>query len=304
MVNSNQTTPIKDKNELSTVDKVAGSEYSADAKKAIQAVGNDQPFTVQITKKHGTSHIVFNDTMTNMTYNSDLTVTVRGQTVAAGDTTYNVTPATGNAGLTVKFDDSYIQGLDDNTVITLNYTAKITSEALQTDPAKNSASLTLDNGNTTTTSDVEVYNGKITVTKTDGKKQPLEGAGFKLKNSEGKYYTLTNGVVSFTDNGTEVMADDTDSKNVAVFAGLPAGTYTLEESTVPAGYNKADDQTITITAGVYTVENLSKTATVVNNAGSTLPSTGGMGTTIFYVLGAALVIGAGVVLVTRKRLSK
>ena len=43
--------------------------------------------------------------------------------------------------------------------------------------------------------------------------------------------------------------------------------------------------------------------TIANNGGATLPATGGMGTTIFYAIGAILVIGAGIVLVTRRRMS-
>ena len=49
---------------------------------------------------------------------------------------------------------------------------------------------------------------------------------------------------------------------------------------------------------------LSSTANVANQAGAVLPSTGGMGTTVFYVLGAVLVVGAGVLLVTKKRMSQ
>jgi len=88
-----------------------------------------------------------------------------------------------------------------------------------------------------------------------------------------------------------------------LFKGLADGTYTLEESTVPSGYNKAADQTITIAKDDYTAANLEQTAEVINLSGSELPSTGGIGTTMFYVIGAILVIGAGVVLVTRRRMS-
>ena len=78
----------------------------------------------------------------------------------------------------------------------------------------------------------------------------------------------------------------------------------LVPTTVPAGYNKADDQTIEVALTDVTGDTLTleKTADVIDMAGSTLPSTGGMGTTIFYVLGAILVLGAGVVLVSRRRM--
>jgi LPXTG-motif cell wall-anchored protein len=309
IVNANQSTSIKDKNVLSTVDKVAGTEYSENAKQAIQAVGQDQPFTVRITKGKGAGHIAYTDTMTNMTFNAG-TLSVTTTDGIVDSTNYTVVPAPNNLGFTLTFTDQYIKDLADNTVITLHYTAKITSDALQTNPAKNTASLTLDNSNTTTSSDVEIYNGKLTVTKVDGEKRPLQGAGFKLKNEDGQYYTVTvedtSKVVSWTANGTEVFANTGDNKNVAEFTGLPGGTFTLVESTVPAGYNKADDKefTVSLAKGDSGFTNLTLSTEVENLRGATLPSTGGMGTTIFYALGAALAIGAGVVLVTRKRLSK
>jgi LPXTG-motif cell wall-anchored protein len=77
----------------------------------------------------------------------------------------------------------------------------------------------------------------------------------------------------------------------------------LVESTVPQGYNKAADSTFTIAGNDYTTTNLEQTTTVTNQSGTELPSTGGIGTTIFYIIGAILVIGAGVVLVTRRRMN-
>ncbi|MBR0162859.1 MAG: LPXTG cell wall anchor domain-containing protein [Oscillospiraceae bacterium] len=100
-----------------------------------------------------------------------------------------------------------------------------------------------------------------------------------------------------------------------------AWSYTLKEITVPKGYNKADDITVagssltevatTIVKPDGTIEtteidtSISSTAlykeTVQNNKGVELPSTGGIGTTLFYVIGSILVLGAGVVLVAKKR---
>ena len=100
---------------------------------------------------------------------------------------------------------------------------------------------------------------------------------------------------------TENFSDSTGA--VPSFTGLVDGTYTLIESTVPAGFNKAADSTFTIAAKDYSDTNLVQAADVINNAGSVLTSTGGMGTTIFYVLGTVLVLGAGVVMVTRRRMN-
>ena len=118
----------------------------------------------------------------------------------------------------------------------------------------------------------------------------------------------------------------TDAQGVLTFAGLNAGEYVITELVAPSGYNLLKDSiTITITenadfsnanwtvtekVGDKDAKTLSAGAdnlfsfTVENNSGTELPSTGGMGTTLFYILGGLLVVGAGVVLVTKKRMSK
>lgn len=125
----------------------------------------------------------------------------------------------------------------------------------------------------------------------------------------------------------------TPDSGVIVVKGVKSGTYEIKEVTAPAGYNKLTapvtveavktSQTSTHTT-VYLdkdgnkvnesakvievnvdIDTIAATAVVVvNKAGTELPSTGGMGTTIFYVLGAVLVVGAGVLLVTKKRMSQ
>ena len=100
------------------------------------------------------------------------------------------------------------------------------------------------------------------------------------------------------------------------FTGLAVGTYKIEETVVPAGYNKADDIEFTVSFNPETKKFASSNdkvtldatnnvfnTTIVNNKGTELPSTGGIGTTIFYVIGAILVLGAGILLVTRRRMN-
>lgn len=154
------------------------------------------------------------------------------------------------------------------------------------------------------------------------KTKALSGAGFTLyKKDNGAY-------VAVGDEITDVTTFE--------FKGTDAGEYKLVETTVPVGYNKAEDVEIKVEATYDTeaVDPKLKTLTVtpatagftvttaavegdaahittdgiisgkvLNQKGSTLPSTGGIGTTIFYVLGAILVLGAGIVLVTRRRMS-
>lgn len=186
--------------------------------------------------------------------------------------------------------------------------------------------------------EVIVFTYKLDVTKVDGKdtNKKLKDAEFKLKNSAGKWAIVTDGKVT---GWAEAEADGTtlisDANGLFSVTGLDAGIYFLKETKAPTGYNllaneikleviatTANNQTwggtaanaltalqikvgegdkATTTAG--DVSNGTVGTTVQNNAGTTLPSTGGIGTTIFYVLGSALVIGAAVLLVTKKRMS-
>ena len=104
-----------------------------------------------------------------------------------------------------------------------------------------------------------------------------------------------------------------DENGLVTFKGLGAGKYTITETKTPAGYNTIDpiDFTITFVNGKFVSDNDDIVVgddnmldtTIVNNKGATLPETGGMGTTLFYALGAALVLGAGVAMVTKKRMA-
>lgn len=86
-----------------------------------------------------------------------------------------------------------------------------------------------------------------------------------------------------------------------------AKTYYLEETVAPAGYNiLTARQAVTISSDAddHTNGIQNDTTAVINNAGALLPSTGGMGTTLFYVIGGLLVVCAAVLLVTRKRMRR
>ena len=337
-IDSNNNTPtVDDKNVIPPVVKSPGTQYDANSLKAIAAVGTDQPYTAVITKTAGAVDLVFTDTMTNQTYNGDLVVTVGGATVSpsnsvntsAANETFKVSGAQGDSSFTVTFDNDYIAGLADNTQITLNYSAEIKSAALNVNPATNTASLNSGNNHNTTSDTTETYNATITVDKKDGDGKALDGAGFILSKTvpdesagaaqgatKTVYYKLANGTITWVDSKDDASeyvtaitttTDPGTGNNVSVaqvsFTGLGAGTYTLIEKTVPNGFNKAPDQTITISDSDFTAANLSLVANVTNNSGSELPSTGGIGTTIFTIVGIVLILGAGIALVARRRMS-
>lgn len=152
-----------------------------------------------------------------------------------------------------------------------------------------------------------VYTYKVVLNKKDASNgnAPLANVGFKLSN--GTDYLQADGTWAATE-----YEFTTDASGQITFSGLDEGTYTLIESSPLPGYNAIADQNITITADddadsaptTITINNDEQTIEVSNKKGSVLPETGGMGTTLFYVLGGALVIVAGVILVSRKRMEK
>ena len=177
-----------------------------------------------------------------------------------------------------------------------------------------------------------VNNTKYANTADEGKE--LEGAGFTLYYGdgsdnrvvklmkktletpdpleEGKFYvyedqTVPTGYVAVENN--EMITTANGKFNII---GLDHGTYTLKETTVPATYNPLDPVTITISAdhkeaagGASASMELTATSTMnnklVNKSGATLPETGGIGTTIFYVLGGMMFVGAALILVVRRK---
>ena len=138
---------------------------------------------------------------------------------------------------------------------------------------------------TTTPTVVNVYSSKIVIDKWNDTDKKVEWV------EEKPGITTACTVVTTDDNGA------------ASFDGLANDTYYLVEIKAPAGYNQLTAPVEVKVEGGTAEANLTVTAKVENSAGTLLPSTGGMGTTVFYVLGAVLVLGAVVLLVTKKRMS-
>ena len=210
------------------------------------------------------------------------------------------------------------------------------ASASDTNTNNNKVSLTYNNNpdatggsdtDTTPEDYVWVFTYNVTNTKVDADGNGVAGAGFTLKDSTGAaislykvgttYYKYDSAKTDYPTGGsvvTEMLTEAGAGNNAFDIVGLDVGTYTLTETTVPDGYNQCADLTIEIEA--THAENASLASAdltltkannvsneIVNQSGATLPETGGMGTTIFYIVGAVLVIGAGVLLVTRRRMS-
>lgn len=206
--------------------------------------------------------------------------------------------------------------------IVITYTAKVNDKAIAV-VSPNEATLKFghDTSSLETREAIEkVYSSTIQILKHElgNEEKTLSGAKFILQNAEGNYYKIEKGAgegsiekVTWVSNKEQADVVSTDTDGKASFRGLKDGKYQLIETEAPKGYNKLDgpiDITIDGSKALETADKaaitaaLTVTAKVANNNGSVIPSTGGIGTTIFYVVGAVLVVGAGVLLVTKKRM--
>ena len=327
---TNPDVTVDDKNSVPEVSKkiTKASSVDEDGKKALAQLGTEVFFEAEVTVGKGAENYVFHDKMSKgLSYNGNAEVWIGDDEVASENYSKDTQD---EDTLTIAFDNEYISTLAAGTNLVIRYTATVTEAALTQDPAKNTAYVSYgdkNGSNNTPVSETETYNAIFTITKHDGEEKPLAGAGFVIKNADGKYYRFNEATEAEEAQGTEgeegyVPAKEAAEASVSwvedikdateyvsdneglvpAFTGLANGTYTVIEKTVPAGYNKAEDKDFTIEEHDYTDENLNQKATVINKAGIVLPHTGGMGTTIFNVLGTILVIGAGVMLVARRRM--
>lgn len=315
---------IDEKNEAPTIDKkIDGSKSTNDA-----AIGDVVNYTVTIHAKKGATGYVLTDTMTKgLTFNRDsLTVKV-GATTLAENTHYTVAvdaaATDGSTKFTVTFKDTYLNTIDGDTDIVVSYTATVNKDAvIGTTGNTNTAQLKYGN-NSTVEPTTTTYSYKFDLVKTDNSKKLLTGAKFKLYDSQTsttpvkliKDATTGNYRVAETSESGAVDEIVIDSFKAVTISGLNKKTYYLEETLAPAGYNKLTErQSVELGKEGFvadaTINNSgSEGATwteggvqVINNTGATLPSTGGMGTTVFYVVGGGLMAVAVVLLVTKKRM--
>lgn len=168
---------------------------------------------------------------------------------------------------------------------------------------------------------VIVFTYKVTANKTDSNGNALKGAAFALykKDSNGEYNLVS--IQNATENNGEYTLINPDATKFN-WVGLDDGDYKIVEVVTPAGYNTMEDLLFTVTAehqitsadprltslsgGDLFTGNVSTgtvTTNIKNYKGSELPTTGGIGTTIFYVVGVVLMLGAGVLLITKRRMS-
>ena len=286
-------------------------------------IGQTVNFKSTITAQAGAENYVFHDTMSaGLTYTGVTGITLNDTAVDAAN--YTVTaPAADGDTFDVTFTQAFCDTLAANDQIVVSYTATLNENAVIAGEGNpNTSKLSYgDSSNTKYTPDsqTKTYTWDVDVfkyTMNGENEKALAGATFTLsKNADGSnpiaLVSEGNNVyrVAMTGETGTVTEITTEATGKFTIKGLDADTYYLTETAAPAGYNKLAGP-VTITIGENGVVNATTEAPqgvdevkVLNQSGTELPSTGGMGTTLFYILGSVLVVGAVVLLVTRKRMS-
>lgn len=293
------------------------------------SIGDAVYFQVTIDAKAGAQNYVFRDTMSaGLTFDKNSVVVKKGETNAAVNTDYTVETENLDDGCTfeVKFKQDYCDALKDGDTIVITYSATLNNQAVIAGAGNDNKGVlkygekkdleTKPSTTKTYTWDFEVFkfgNGN--------RNKGLEGAKFVVLSQDGnKVATIVGGKITAwvqtpaaTPAGEVTWPENTvlttNEQGKIDVAGLDSGTYKLREVKAPDGYNKLkDDKEFTISREENATDSSMSynklTVEVENNSGTILPSTGGMGTTIFYVLGGILAVGAAVLLVTKKRMER
>ena len=329
---TNPNVTMKEKNEVpanvKTVEEDSTGNYG---EKNDADIGQTVNFKSTITAQPGAENYVFHDKMSDgLTYNNDAKVYTNEamtQELAAANYAVITTPSDSDT-FDITFTQDYLNTITAETKLYVKYSATLNENAvIAGDGNPNESKLSYgDTGDgshapsgTTPPSKTKTYTWDVDVfkyTRNGETETALAGAKFTLsKNADGStpiaLVSEGNNVYRVAKTGetgtiTEITTDTTGKFTIK---GLDADTYYLTETAAPAGYNKLAGP-VTIVIGENGVVNGTTEAPqgvnevkVLNQSGAELPSTGGIGTTIFYILGGLLVAGAVVLLVTKRRMN-
>lgn len=322
-----ETVTINDKNEVPTVDKKVKEGQSFGSRNTAK-IGDKVEFQSVITLKKGAENLVYHDRM-----GSGLTLNGASVLVTCSDTnnpcinkyTVRTTGLTDDCTFEIEFDNDYITSLAKDTNLTVTYSAVLNEKVDVEQGEDNIAWLKYGNASKTEDQKTNTKTLRFDLVKwysgANNTKPLLAGAKFKLYEDAQAAKEIP--VVQVTDKqntyrvaktgetGVEIVTVDS---GVITIYGLDNETYYLKETEAPAGFNKLTNlvevnltggNNLTATKDGEQMDGNAKGAVIVENkAGTTLPSTGGMGTTLFYVVGGLLMAAAAVLLIAKKRMGK
>jgi hypothetical protein len=321
---------INEKNNVPTIDKEVKNSEGNWVDENTAKIGDTVNYKVTITVQTANNRYVLHDTMSEgLTFNKDsVKVTVGTEEVAAAN--YEVvTTGIGKETFNVNFKDEYIATLPAGTDIVVTYDAVVNEKAkIDSDENENEAHLVYGNKHETEKHKTKTYLYEFDLIKFNGSNgKLLGGAQFKLydaktggseiklvENADGTYRVATADEI--TGEKTVDHIETVAGKTVKI-SGLDKKVYWLAETVPPAGFNALPERaevdlthgskkvtTEYLVEGTYNEANADSIGGVAveNNAGTTLPGTGGIGTTIFYVVGGGLMAAAAILLITKKRM--
>ena len=323
---------VKDKNDSAgtTTDWQDSADYD---------IGDTIPYQLTATlgnvSNFDTYYVEFVDKMDHLTFNEITSVKVGDETLTAGQYTSSWNPT--SKTLKVSIDDVKAYHATNGSKIIVEYTATLDSDAIIGSTGNpNEAYLVFSNnpngngkGQTKPDKNI-VFTYKVVANKVDQKGVALPGAAFALYKklpavpTDGSSHIMEGSDAYALVEKLNVRADgtiDDATKTSFAWEGIDDGEYMIKEIITPAGYNSIEPITFTVTADheikaddpklteltggdkfTGRVDNGSLTISIQNRMGSTLPGTGGIGTTIFYVVGGGLMVAAAILLITKKRM--
>lgn len=334
-INEKNGAPTVDKEVLEDSTNTYGKGNDAD-------VGDTVTFraTIKVTDGDPKNYVLHDKMSDGLTFKGITSVTRTNAGTSTSDTLNENTHYTlkQGAGVTVDpnctFELAFKENvLKPNDVVVVEYTAVINEKAVIGSTGNpNEATLEYKDGTRGTSSSTKTYTWKIDIYKyfqdSAGTKKPLKDATFVLyrQNSSNtpEYAKISADKIEWGTEKEQATPLTSDKEGKIAISRLDADTYYLEETKAPTGYNpltspieiKIEHSTMNETSASATITykqqgtedsatNITSTENrveVENKTGTTLPSTGGMGTTLFYVIGGGLMVAAIVLLVTKKRM--
>lgn len=336
---TNPHVTMQEKNEVPSIEKEVQEDSTSDWGESNTAqIGDTVNFKTTIYAKHGAQNYVMHDVMSEGLTLLPNTIVVKVGTVTLNSgTDYTLTiptaPATELADgcdFEIAFAQPYLDRITNDTEIVVTYSAILNDDAvISTDANTNKTKLDYGDDSETVWDETKTYSFSFDIVKTksessagSGSYELLDGAEFALYDAQtggnliplvkdGDNYRVATKTESTAEGFTSATIVAKDGQ--ATVIGLDAHTtYWLEETKQPDGYNKLDGRvevkiedsniSTTLTANSTDWEEGNGGVHIINQTGAELPTTGGMGTTIFYVVGSILLGGAVILFIAKKRM--